>query len=346
MHRGGRRLCRAGPMLLAWWAPVRRSGVAGGGLRGRALRPATLAVLFATVCACDPTVIIGTLGVQPDAQGDGHDAQSGETGDAQGDATVGAADGAPGDALADAQGDTQGDVQTCLGPAADAGPSADPDASLGPWTTGFENGFCGYGPPTGFCYAAGPGSYSLVTSPVHSGRYAAAFTAQGVGDASVGAGQARCVEQGVFPVAAYYGAWYYVPAQAVNSGTWNLFHFQGGVPGMTLRGLWDVSLVNMGSGGPLHVILYDSLNGMAPNANAVPSIPIGQWFHIEVYFKRAKDTTGTITLLQDGVTAVNLTGLVTDPTDWGQWYVGNWADNLMPPVSTVYVDDVTIGFTQ
>ena len=70
-------------------------------------------------------------------------------------------------------------------------------------------------------------------------------------------------------LAAYYGAWYYVPAPAANSGTWNLFHFQGGVPGTTLRGLWDVSLVNMGSGGPLHVILYDSLDGMVPNANAV-----------------------------------------------------------------------------
>ena len=46
------------------------------------------------------------------------------------------------------------------------------------------------------------------------------------------------------------------------------------------------------------------------------------------------------------MTAVNVTGLVTDPTDWGQWYVGNWADNLTPPASTVYVDDVTIGFTQ
>jgi hypothetical protein len=34
---------------------------------------------------------------------------------------------------------------------------------------------------------------------------------------------------------------------------------------------------------------------------------------------------------------------VTDPTDWGQWYVGNWADSLVPPASTVYVDDVTIG---
>jgi hypothetical protein len=301
--------------------------MAGEGLRVLAARVATAAVLSAAACACDPTVIIGAVGVQADAQGGGQ-------GDAQG------------DALAGSQGDAQADAQGCPGSGADAGIAGDPDASVGPWTTGFENAFCDYAPPMGFCYTAGPGSYSLVTSPVHSGKYAAAFTAQAVGDAGVGAGQARCVEQGVFPSAAYYGAWYYVPAQAVNNGTWNLFHFQGGVPGTTLRSLWDVSLVNMGSGGPLHVILYDFLNGMTPNANAAPPIPIGQWFHIEVYFKRAKDTTGAITLWQDGAMAVSLTGLVTDPTDWGQWYVGNWADSLVPSASTVYVDDVTIGFTQ
>ena len=44
--------------------------------------------------------------------------------------------------------------------------------------------------------------------------------------------------------------------------------------------------------------------------------------------------------------AVHLTGLVTDDTDWGQWYVGNLADALVPPASTVYVDDVTISLTQ
>jgi hypothetical protein len=314
-------------------------------------RLAAIAVLSATTCGCDPTVIIGTLGVQGDAQAGGQgDAQGDASVDAQGDATIDAqgdaTTDAQGDALADAKGDAQGDGQGCLGSGADAGAVADPDSSVGPWTTSFENGFCDYAMPTGFCYTAGPGSYTLVTSPVHSGTYAAAFTAHAVGDAGVGAGQARCVEQGVFPSAAYYAAWYYVPAEAVNSGTWNLLHFQGIGPGTMGSNLWDVSLVNMGSGGPLHIILYDFLNGMAPNANAVPAIPIGQWFHIEVYFKRAKDTTGQITLLQNGVMAVNLTGLVTDPTDWGQWYVGNWADNLMPPSSTVYVDDVTIGFTQ
>jgi hypothetical protein len=215
---------------------------------------------------------------------------------------------------------------------------------VGPWTTGFEEAFCEYIMPTGFCLATGAGSYSIVTSPVHSGSHAAAFSVQGVPDG--GGAQARCVEQGVFPAAAYYGAWYYVPAQAQNTGLWNLWHFQGGTATQTLHGLWDVSLVNTASGGPLHVILYDFLNGMTPNANAVPPIPIGQWFHLEVYFKRAKSATGEITLFQDGVMAVQLTGLVTDDTDWGQWYVGNLANNLAPPASTVYVDDVTIGFTQ
>lgn len=306
-------------------------------MRAGASRALGLATALATVGACDPTVIIGVLGARPDGGGD--------RGDAQADATVDAERDAQRDGLADGQGDAQGDAQGCPGSGADAAPTPDPDASVGAWTTGFEDEFCDYASPTGFCYTAGPGSYSLVTSPVHSGKYAAAFTAQAVGDASVGPGQARCVEQGVFPSAAYYGAWYYVPAEAVNNGTYNLLHFQGAVPDGG-RSLWDVSLANTGSGGPLHIILYDFLNGMAPNANAVPPIPIGQWFHIEVYFKRAKDATGTLALLQDGTMAVNLTGLVTDPTDWGQWYVGIWADSLTPPASTIYVDDVSVAFSQ
>jgi hypothetical protein len=223
----------------------------------------------------------------------------------------------------------------------DAGPALDPDASVPlPWSTGFEDGFCDYALPSGFCFATGPASYTLVTSPVHSGHYAAAFSVRSDVD---GGSQVRCVEQGVFPDKAYYGAWYYLPASAQNSGLWNLFHFQGGVPGKNLHGLWDVSLVNLEDGGALHTVFYDFLNGSTPDASAVPPIPIGQWFHIEVYFKRASDATGELSMLQDGVVAFKLAGLVTDNTGWGQWYVGNLANALLPPASTVYVDDVTIG---
>jgi hypothetical protein len=222
----------------------------------------------------------------------------------------------------------------------DAGPGQSGDGSVPlPWSTGFENGFCDYAPPVGFCYEGGGGSYSLVTSPVHSGRYAAAFSVNAAID---GGSQARCVLQGVFPTAAYYSAWYYVPAPAVvvNGGNWNLFHFQGG---SDLHGLWDMSLSSPNDGG-LYAFVRDYVTFAASNSTAAPPIPIGRWFHFEVYVKRANDATGEISLLQDGVPAGQLTGLATDNTDVGQWYVGNLTSTnaIMPPVSTVYVDDVTI----
>lgn len=302
-----------------------------GSLRLLLPRLGATAVLSVIICACDPTVIIGTLGVQADAQMGG-----------QGDASVDAQSDATTDAQADALGDAQGDGQGCLGSSADAGPTADPDASVGPWTTGFENGFCDYAAPTGFCYTVGAASYSLVTSPVHSGRYAAAFTVQGVPDG--GGAQVRCVEQGVFPSAAYYGAWYYVPALAKNSGNWNLFHYQGAAAGQMQHYLWDVSLVNQSDAGSLNLLFRGFLNQGVYQAPV--SIPIRQWFHLEVYFKRAKDASGEMSVLQDGAPVVHVTGIVTDDTDWGQWYVGNLANDLLPPASTVYVDDVTIGLTQ
>ncbi len=232
--------------------------------------------------------------------------------------------------------------RVCPDAAADVGATPDPDASVTlPWTNGFEDGFCDYTAPLGFCFATGAGSYTLVTSPVHSGQYAAAFTVRS--NADDGGSQARCVEQGVFPNTAYYGAWYYLPAPAVNNGNWNLLHFQGAVVGQPLRNLWDVSLVNQSDGGDLYTTLFDFLPHPTFDAGAVPPIPIGRWFHLEVYFKRAKDATGEITVWQDGATVADLAGLVTDDTDWGQWYVGNLATALLPPASTVYVDDVTIG---
>lgn len=202
------------------------------------------------------------------------------------------------------------------------------------WETGFEDGFCGYEKPQGFCFATGSGAYSLVTSPVHSGQRAAAFTVDSESD---GGAQVRCVRQGVFPTSAYYGAWYYVPMLVTTSALWNLFHFQGITPGQTPNNLWDVSLSNA-SDGSLHLLLY---NFSVP-LHADAAIPIQKWFHIEVYFKRAKDKTGTLSFYQDGTLAGMFTDVVTDATDWGQWYVGNLTTGMDPPTSTVYVDDVTI----
>jgi hypothetical protein len=109
--------------------------------------------------------------------------------------------------------------------------------------------------------------------------------------------------------------------------------------------LWDISLVN-GADGELEVVRFDFLNGTGRSPQAPTPIPIGQWFHLEFYLKRAADTTGEVALYQDGELLVAAANLITDDTSWGQWYVGNFATGLPTSRSTVYVDDVTIRSTR
>ena len=209
-----------------------------------------------------------------------------------------------------------------------------------PWSTGFEDGFCGYFRLDGRCYVAGDASYDTVTSPVHSGTRAAAFRVATSG--SPDGAQARCFRHGELPSAAYYGAWYYIPTAASGLDNWNLFHFQGGEG--RLDGLWDVTVTTDGDG-VLRLSVYDFLHTTWHQATPTVPVPIAKWFHIQLYLKRAADTTGEFALYQDGQQLFELKGLITDNTDYGQWYVGNLARSLTPPELTLYVDDVTIAET-
>jgi hypothetical protein len=211
-------------------------------------------------------------------------------------------------------------------------PSSNDPVSV-PWNTGFEDQFCDYTNVAGSCYD--PPTFQVVASPVHSGQLAAAFT---VSSRDGGMYQSRCVRDGVFPAQAYYGAWYYIPQYATNTGTWNLFHFQGAKSDKSAQNLWDVSLENRN--GELVTMVRDLLHG-ARTFEGAP-IPIARWFHLVFYLKRAKDNTGEAALYQDDTKVVSLTNQATDNTEWGQWYAGNYVTALNPPDSTVYMDDVTI----
>jgi hypothetical protein len=230
-------------------------------------------------------------------------------------------------------------------PGPEAGFAPDPTVPISlSWSTGFEDGFCSYAPPSGYCYTAQAGTYSVVTSPVHSGRYAAAFLVQSDAAGS-SQSQARCIVQGALPTTAYYGAWYYVPAHAqVNDGgLWNLFHFTAGLPEAGLpRPIWDVQLITPDDAGMRTQLYGFPPTGGTPEAGVVPPIPVAQWFHIEVYYKHTNDNSGELLLFQDGVLAARLDGLNADDSVVGQWFVGNLAAGLQPAASTIYVDDVTI----
>jgi len=237
-------------------------------------------------------------------------------------------------------------IGSCTVPAnsGDAGAGGAADVELEPvgtgWSTSFEDDLCGYRAAGGYCYARHGAGLEMVRSPTpHSGEFAAAFSVTS-DTSTVDRSQARCVRQGVMPKSAVYGAWYWVPEVQTSDGNWNLFHFLGGVSEADSHALWDVSLVNDASGG-LELSVFDFLGGAIHPSSAGP-IPIGSWFHIEVQLVRSAQANGELTVYQDGVVALRLTRLITDDTDWGQWYVGNYARTLVPAKSTVYVDDVTI----
>jgi hypothetical protein len=209
-----------------------------------------------------------------------------------------------------------------------------------PWQTSFEDGFCGYQYRAGFCYAEPGSSFRLVTSPVHSGPFAAAFEfhASDTG----GTRQARCVREGVLADEAYYGAWYYVPSGIAAARDFNLLHFQGGTAGERLHGLWDVSIDDRH--GELAPYMFDLLHGRRYEPTDPQPIPLDRWFQLELYLKRAADSTGEVALFQDGVEVTRATNVITDDAPFSQWYVGSFAQDVAPTLSplSLYVDDVTI----
>jgi hypothetical protein len=203
---------------------------------------------------------------------------------------------------------------------AGAGGAGNEDTVGVPWSTGFEDGLCGYQSVQGYCYARHDATVEIVGSPVHSGKFAAAFTVNG-NATTPERSQARCVRQGAMPKTAYYGAWYWIPALQASDGNWNLFHFLGGVSETDSHALWDISLAN-DADGALELSVFNFLTGSHPATSGVPAIPIAAWFHVEILLKRSAQANGEVTVLQDGVVALHLTNLITDDTDWGQWYVG------------------------
>jgi hypothetical protein len=229
-------------------------------------------------------------------------------------------------------------------PTSDAAGGTDGDSGpaplVVPWSTGFEDGFGDWSQPLGggFCYKTAGANYTIVTSPVHTGQHSAAFM---VDTETASPSQTRCVRQGVLPPAAYYGAWYYVPMPATSVGSlWNLFHFQGASgPDAAAADLWDLSLNNQ-LDGSLAPAVFNFLNNKVLAAG--PAIPIATWFHLEVFLKPSDAGTGEMEVYLDGNVVLDLSDITTDPTLWGQWFVGSYATLLLPGQETLYVDDVSI----
>jgi hypothetical protein len=217
------------------------------------------------------------------------------------------------------------------------------------WTAG--------GPTVGRIWISDPSNqFTVSTDQARSGHYslrATITTTQFTGGPPIIDGVLAIRAAGL-PTEAYYSAWYYLPLAAFPGPAdfWLCFKFRSRTspldPTTTVE-LWDIDLgaLSPGSfGGDLALDLFR--HTIPPNvarqpriANP-PAIPTGRWFQIEAFYRAAPDSTGEITVWQDGVMVFDFEGQATAPSNYVEWSVGSVSDGLTPPTATIYIDDAAV----
>jgi hypothetical protein len=244
-----------------------------------------------------------------------------------------------------------------------SGPQADALSSSGlVWFADYETGDTSQWDGA---WITGDASSEITTTMAHSGRYGNALTisnANGSGSTPgvrmtyQGRGLADKTDPKNLPTAAYYSAWYYVPDH-VTVTWWNILQWKTGYDdgtGRTARPLYWHDLYNEDDG-TLYLELKTRVNDngqwvedLATTLATSPMpVPIGQWFHLESYYKWDRNGNGKLTTWLDGIQIWNVSGITTE-FDWPfnvykrEWTINNYAHDTTPTTHTIYVDDAAI----
>lgn len=216
------------------------------------------------------------------------------------------------------------------------------------WSTGFETGDLGelqindYGD----FVRQGNGVLGLVSSPVHSGNYAAALTIDTSQYSPTGAHAAYLFFWKELPEEAYYySAWYYIPSNVRPIGFWNLWQWKSTDDGNSdnSQRIFSVGARQQGSGLGLYMV-QRLPNGENFNYYQARNIPLDRWFHLEGYYRQAYEATGQVIIWQDGEEIFNVENAQTVLKDLSvDWSVNHYSDRILPSPCTIYVDDLAIG---
>ena len=207
------------------------------------------------------------------------------------------------------------------------------------------------------------------TAQAHSGRYAAEATITG---ARRGRGGNRAVrlmrwtdrpwDQGgvPFPPSAYYSSWMlipelyntkkYPPWDPGDGGWWNVFQFKADDEHGESQPMWALNIYYDDDTRTMKFGLYSPVNRPASVDPPHPvSLPVGQWFHVEAFYRVDDGRGGEIAIWQDGMRIMRATGVRTVMTPnnaHAVWGVGNYTDHIAGPAGegtgTVYFDDCLV----
>ena len=147
------------------------------------------------------------------------------------------------------------------------------------------------------------------------------------------------------PDEAYYGAWFFLTEDHAVDTYWALLQFRSLDPAdpgssarattLRLRRLPDGQFI-------VYVFQHNDGYLQAPLADPPPLVSPRQWFHVEVFFRHATDTTGAIRVWLDGRLVYDLPGRKTG-VGLRPWFgICSESDDDTSVPFEVLADDITV----
>lgn len=231
----------------------------------------------------------------------------------------------------------------CACSAQAVGLGRDPDIL---WWTDHETGdLSDWQRGTHSSWLAHGGTLAVDTQQARSGRFALDAVASAAPSGSTSA--AMLLRTSDLPQAAYYSAWFYLPADIASADYWLIFKFRSRTSDLTPVEveLWDIDLTRQGAGLELRVFHHTSTNnpglGEVVRPESSLAVPLERWFQVEAYLRAAPDDTGELMVWQDGTLLYDIRG-PSAPSEYLQWSAGSAAQALSQGQARVLIDDAAI----
>jgi hypothetical protein len=183
----------------------------------------------------------------------------------------------------------------------------------------------------------------LTTDVAHTGTRAMKFTMD------KGEGMTFLYREDVLPQEGYFGAWFYFPERytVARGGVWSVFRFTGRRDVKDPKSYCGLFMlrVQRRADGEMAFNLWDEPH-MRERRQASPvAVPVGQWVHVEAYYRPRTDDSGRIVFWQDGVEIFDVNGQ-TAFNEWFSWSLSSIGKSVSPVPAVVYVDDASISWTR
>src|SRR4029077_5306655 len=250
-------------------------------------------------------------------------------------------------------------VLACVAMAACSGASmpgtSQPSNPTALWSAGMETGDLSewYAPktnPGGDVENIGNASAAASNDFAHTGKSSAKLTITTLGAQESGAQLFRWDEPDRNPQL-YYRAWYYFPQSFSPTLFWNLMEWKSKhlVSGVKTNDPFFSLEVGALTSGEMYFYLSDShtKTTYAQSSQAPVPIPVGQWVHVEAFYKSDGNGSGEIRIWQDGTQLWDIANVDTRYADGDtEWSVNSYSSGLTPATATIYVDDAAISTSQ